>query len=52
GQDVSMPLQIGAYLCSIPSAYSMRMSGKPTTSGSAVSEKVRTRLEALDDLEE
>lgn len=26
--------------------------GKPTTSGSAVSEKVRTRLEALDDLEE
>ncbi|XP_077304991.1 VPS35 endosomal protein-sorting factor-like isoform X5 [Lithobates pipiens] len=26
--------------------------GKPATSGSAVSEKVRTRLEALDDLEE
>lgn len=26
--------------------------GKGTTSGSAVSEKVRTRLEELDDLEE
>lgn len=26
--------------------------GKATTSGSAVSEKVRTRLEELDDLEE